>query len=108
MNNSLVDIKMEGECVTRNGVTRIARIRVSQKGDAVTVGFVSQRLKRSLHSGFTTTASELDEFCVEWLKARAGGCPLNAAADAILDIMELAQVVLQKADFVNRAIRRTR
>ena len=65
-----IEVVTSGECVTRNGVSKIGRMRVSVNGDVVQFSFVSGKLSRSLHSGFKIPVSAMDELFDKWSKLR--------------------------------------
>lgn len=88
-NNAYVDVPASGECVTRNGTYRIAKMTASEEDGKVTIGFVSGRLKRSLHAGATIAPSELDVFCRTWLKARAHALDADVRCSVLAHLEEV-------------------
>ena len=104
---AMVDIPVVGECVTRNGESRICRMSATGHIDGtVEIGFVSDRLKRSLHAGAKIRSENLDEFCLGWLRSRGKMNPtLNdspedvkgkATREALEEVMKDVQVALQR------------
>jgi len=65
-----IEVITSGECVTRNGVSKIGRMRISVNGDVVQFSFVSGKLSRSLHSGFKIPVSAMNELLDKWSKLR--------------------------------------
>lgn len=74
VNTTLVDIPVEGKCVTRNGESDICRMTAelltTSESSVASIGFVSQKLHRALHAGATITVTDLDKFCITWLNRR--------------------------------------
>lgn len=69
--NIQIEVDVSGTCVTRNGVCAVSVMRAKEKTSSlVEIGFVSRRLKRSLHAGAIIEMEQLDKFCELWLKAR--------------------------------------
>jgi len=96
------DIKTVGECVTRNGVSKIGLMRVAVDCDTVKVSFVSGKLSRSLHAGFSIPVSSMDELCDKWGKWRNGRTTapkddlilaLNSAHCAIVSAIKTAELL---------------
>lgn len=88
---AVVDMKVRGTCVTRNGNYVVSRMTATEDADAclVSVGFVSKKLHRSLHSGAVIDSNDLDGFCEAWLKARGIlGSSLNAGAGMHQDVLD--------------------
>ena len=74
-----IDLAIEGECVTRNGVSRVSRMVIKDEGDGtVSLGFVSEKLKRVLHAGAHIGAADFDGVCLEWLSMRGWTLPLQS------------------------------
>ena len=71
----MIDIPIEGTCVTRNGRFRVSRMKAGLNEvdtGIADVKFVSSRLCRVLRAGHSIRAVDLDNFCLEWLRYR--GC----------------------------------
>lgn len=83
-----VDVPARGKCVTRNGTYTISRMTASEEGGRTELGFVSGRLKRSLHSGATIDARDLDDFCRGWLKSRGHTLDADVAQEAFEHLHE--------------------
>ena len=95
-NNAYVDVPASGECVTRNGTYKIARMTASEEDGKVTLGFVSGRLKRSLHSGATISTQDLDAFCRAWMKAREHNLDSDVR-QAVIDKLAAAKCRISEA-----------
>jgi len=66
-----VEAKTCGKCVSRNGSYDICSIRLTlSETDVVDIGFVSERLKRQLHSGAKIDAKAMDSLALQWVKKR--------------------------------------
>lgn len=65
------DVPVTGECVTRNGISKISRmVAVEEGGGKASLRFVSVKLRRALHAGAEVEVEDLDKFCLAWLHSR--------------------------------------
>jgi hypothetical protein len=73
---NVIDVPVEGSCITRNGVSGISQMIAQEDGKGeVSLKFVSSKLRRSLHAGATFGVDGLDRFCLAWLEHRGlNGC----------------------------------
>jgi len=102
----LVDIPVQGRCVTRNGESIVCRmtaeVLTTEESSAVSIGFVSNKLHRSLHAGATLTVKSVDDFCESWLKSRSKkGHTLNGMPDVgltrVLVMLREAEEILKRS-----------
>lgn len=70
MINSTVDIEVKGTCIAKNGEYAVGRMVCSLNGARADIGFVSERLRRTLKAGASIDADDLDRFCIAWLEMR--------------------------------------